>query len=77
MTERNRKIMLFDIIYGTVILALLLELILSGSFNIKSDSLFLAFSIAAALLIVLLIIKEQNFHGNDIKHPRFFGRKFR
>ena len=77
MLERNRKIMFFDIIYGILILALLLELIFSGSFNVKSDSLLLTFSIAAALLIVLLILKEQKIHGNEIKHPRFFGRKFR
>ena len=77
MTERNRKIMLFDIIYGIVILALLIELVVSGAVNVKSDAVYLAFYIAAALLIVLFILKEQKLLGNKIKHTRFFRKRSR
>ena len=77
MTERNRKIMLFDIIYGAVILALLIELVMSGSVDIKSDAAFFAFYVAAALLIVLFILKGQKLPGNKIKHPWLFRKKYR
>lgn len=77
MKDYNRKLFLFDIIYGVLIIVLLIELINSGAFNIGYDSLILTLSVAAALLVVLIILKEQKLLENKIRHPRFFKKQHR
>ena len=77
MKDYKRKLFIFDIIYGVLVIVLLIELINSGAFNIGADSLILALSVAAALLIVLLILKEQKLLENKIRHPRLFKKQRR
>lgn len=74
MKKENRNLVLFDIVYGLVILILLTELFSSGAVKIGRDAAVLTFAIAAAMLIVLMIWKEQKYLQMKIRHPWFFRK---
>ncbi len=74
MDNGNRKMILFDTIYSILIAVLLVELYMSGSVYVNSDAAVIVLSVAAAMLVVLVILKEQNYFKDKIRHPRFFGK---
>jgi hypothetical protein len=74
MKKENRNLVLFDIVYGLVILVLLTELFSSGAVSVGLDAAILTFAIAAAMLIVLMIWKEQKYLQMKIRRPWFFRK---
>ncbi len=77
MIKGKQKIILFDVIYTAFILALLIDLFQSGTVNIGYDAVILTLSLTTAMLIVLMILKEQQFFKNRIFHSDFLKKLFR
>ena len=66
MNAEKRKMIIFDIIYSSVIFILLIELFLSGAVRVGYDAAVLTLSIGAAMIIVLIYLKEKQFYKNRL-----------
>ena len=66
MNAEKRKMIIFDIIYSSVIFILLIELFLSGAVRVGYDAAVLTLSTGAAMIIVLIYLKEKQFYKNRL-----------